>query len=139
LEDAVQIFAEVNMFKISKTTAQKRERSGLTSFFLLDRCNEVKSDLAVTWVTVEPGSQQILHHHGPEQVYVIIEGEGEMQVGTETQLVFAGDLVYIPSNFEHGIVNTGDRILAYISAATPPFDLTEAYDRGQLQMENYQN
>jgi mannose-6-phosphate isomerase-like protein (cupin superfamily) len=129
------------MFITSKTTAQKRERNGLTSYFLLDRRSEVATgrdpDLAVTWVTVEPGSQQIAHHHEPEQVYVIIQGMGEMQVGSETQLVHAGDLVYIPSNLAHGIVNTGDDVLTYISAATPPFDLTEAYDRGQLQSESY--
>ena len=125
------------MFTISQTKAQKRERNGLTSYFLLDRRSEVDTDLAVTWVTVVPGSRQIPHHHDPEQVYVIIQGKGEMQVGTETRLVSAGDLVYIPANVAHGIVNTGDEMLAYISAATPPFDLTEAYDRGQLQAESY--
>lgn len=125
------------MFITSKTNAQKRERNGLTSCFLLDRLSAVETGLAVTWVTVEPGSRQILHHHEPEQVYVVIQGVGEMQVGAEIQLVQTGDLVYIPSNFEHGIVNTGNAVLTYISAATPPFDLTEAYDRGQLQSESY--
>ena len=129
------------MFITSKANAQKRERNGLTSFFLLDRRSEVatgvETDLAVTWVTVEPGGRQIPHHHEPEQVYVIVQGEGEMQVGSETQLVHAGDLVYIPSDLEHGIVNRGNDVLTYISAATPPFDLTEAYDRGQLQSESY--
>ena len=125
------------MLIISKENAQNRERNGLTSYFLLDKRSEVETDLAVTWVTVAPGGRQILHHHEPEQVYVIIQGEGEMQVGAETQLVYVGDLVYIPSNADHGIVNMGDGVLAYISAATPPFDLTEAYDRGQLQSESY--
>ena len=125
------------MFTVSKNAAQKRDRNGLTSYFLLDRRSEVDTNLAVTWVTVAPGARQILHHHAPEQVYVIIQGEGEMQVGEETQLVHPGDLVYIPTNLEHGIVNTGDGVLVYISAATPPFDLTEAYDRGQLQAESY--
>ncbi|MBE2221942.1 MAG: cupin domain-containing protein [Anaerolineae bacterium] len=125
------------MFTSSKTNAQKRERNGLTSYFLLDRRSVVKPNLAVTWVTVAVGSRQISHHHEPEQVYVIVQGKGEMQVGAETQLLQAGDLVYIPSNFEHGIVNTGNEELTYISAATPPFDLTEAYDRGQLKAESY--
>lgn len=131
------------MFTINRTKAQKRERNGLTSYFLLDRRSEitigVESDLAVTWVIVASGARQILHHHAPEQVYVIVQGEGEMQVGTETKLVCAGDLVYIPTNAEHGIVNTGDGVLVYISAATPPFDLAEAYDHGQLQSESYEN
>lgn len=125
------------MFTISKRNAQKRERNGLTSYFLLDRHSEVEPNLAVTWVTIAPGGRQIPHHHAPEQVYVIVQGKGEMQVGAETRLVAVGDLVYIPSDFEHGIVNTGEGELVYISAATPPFVLTEAYDRGQLQLESY--
>jgi len=125
------------MFTINKENAQKRERNGLTSYFMLDKRTSVQTELAVTWVTVKPGGRQIPHHHEPEQVYVIVQGVGEMQVGAEKKVVSTGDLVYIPSNFEHGIVNTGDDMLVYISAATPPFDLTEAYDRGQLQSESY--
>ena len=125
------------MYTINISSSQKRERNGLTSYFLLDRRNEMGTKLAITWVKVVPGGRQILHHHAPEQVYVIVQGEGEMQVDAETRLVRAGDLIYIPSNAEHGIVNTGDAVLAYVSAATPPFDLTEAYDRGQLQPGSY--
>jgi len=125
------------MFTINKANAQKRERNSLTSFFMLDKRTAMQTELAVTWVVVKPGGRQILHHHEPEQVYVIVQGIGEMQVGAEKQVVRTGDLVYIPSKFEHGIVNTGDDKLVYVSAATPPFDLTEAYDRGQLESENY--
>lgn len=125
------------MFTISKANAQKRERNGLTSYFLLDRRSEVASNLSITWVTISPGNRQILHYHAPEQVYIIVQGQGEMQVDTDFRLVHAGDLVFIPSNVEHGIVNTGDDVLIYVSAATPPFALTEAYDRGQLQLESY--
>jgi quercetin dioxygenase-like cupin family protein len=125
------------MFTIHKANAQKRERNGLTSYFLLDRRSEAAPNLAVTWVDVIPGGRQILHHHTPEQVYVIVQGEGEMQVGEDIQSVSAGDLIFIPSDEPHGIVNNGDRTLSYVSAATPPFNLTEAYDRGQLQPGKY--
>lgn len=125
------------MFTINKLSAEKRERNGLTSHFLLDRRSDSDTHLAVTWVDVNPGGQQILHQHAPEQVYVIVQGSGEMQVGEEVNEVQAGDLIFIPSNLRHGIVNSSDQVLTYISAATPPFDLTEAYDRGQLQTEQY--
>jgi mannose-6-phosphate isomerase-like protein (cupin superfamily) len=126
------------MFTINKANAQNRERNGLTSYFLLDRRSDADTNLAVTWVDVVPGGRQILHHHVPEQVYVIIQGEGKMQVGANTRKVSAGDLIFIPSDEPHGIVNTGDSTLCYVSAATPPFDLAEAYDRGQLQPGKYQ-
>jgi mannose-6-phosphate isomerase-like protein (cupin superfamily) len=125
------------MYQRSKNDVSRRVRSGLTSHFLLDRNSGVATRLAVTWVEVEPGAAQIPHHHAPEQVYVIVQGTGKMQVGDETQPVSAGDLVFIPPDVVHGLVNTGPDLLVYVSAATPPFDLTEAYDRGQLQAARY--
>ncbi len=128
------------MYLKSKNDVPKRLRNGLTSHFLLDRLSNTgsgRSNLAVTWVELEPDAAQIPHHHEPEQVYVIVQGCGQMRVGAETQPVSAGDLVFIPPNAVHGLQNTGGEPLIYVSAATPPFDLTEAYDRGQLQAERY--
>jgi len=129
------------MYQKSKNSVPNRRRSGLTSYFLLDRHSKVDqetgSNLAVTWVEVEPGAAQIPHHHEPEQVYVVVQGRGLMRVGDETQAVMAGDLVFIPPNAVHGVQNVGSEMLIYVSAATPPFDLTEAYDRGQLQAGHY--
>jgi mannose-6-phosphate isomerase-like protein (cupin superfamily) len=80
-----------------------------------------ETDLTITWVDVEPGARQVRHEHDPEQVYVIITGEGVMSVGDDERAVEAGDLVHIPANTEHGLENTGDRTLEYVSAATPAF------------------
>jgi mannose-6-phosphate isomerase-like protein (cupin superfamily) len=44
-----------------------------------------------------------------------------MRVGGTERDVSAGDAVHIPSNTEHGIRNTGDETLEYVSAATPAF------------------
>ncbi len=125
------------MYRQNKDSAEKRSRKGLVSHFLWDRIRSDKTKLAITWVEVEPGARQRPHHHEPEQVYVIVQGKGKMEVAGETAVVTAGDLVHIPSNATHGIVNTGAELLVYVSAATPPFDLTEAYDRGQLREQNY--
>lgn len=126
------------MFIRNKKTADKRERSGLTSFFMFG-CGDANEDqLAITMVDIEPGAKQRLHNHPEVQVYIIIAGEGKMQVGDETQAVQTGDCVYIPTNQMHGLENTGDSTLSYVSAATPAFDLEEAYDRGQLTSEAYQ-
>lgn len=93
--------------------------------------DEAETDLTVTLVEVEPGAKQTVHSHEPEQVYVIIAGEGVMQVGTEERRVESGESVHIPPNTQHGIENTGDEILEYISAATPAFpqdQIEEFYD-----------
>ena len=125
------------MFTRSKTTADRRDRSGLTSYFMLGRGDVSGDALAVTWVEVQPGARQRLHNHPEVQVYVLVAGQGRMTVGEETREVAAGDLVYIPSGLMHGIENTGTEVLQYVSAANPAFDLVEAYDRGQLTPDAY--
>ncbi len=94
---------------------------GLVSRLLHSERDDPDTDLTVTWVTVEPGASQVRHSHDPEQVYVLVAGAGEMTVGEQTRSVAAGDCVHIPSNTTHGIENTGDEPLEYVSAATPAF------------------
>lgn len=64
---------------------------------------------------------QHIHCHETEQCYFILEGTGEMTVGDETQEVSPGMSVFIPSNQKHGLVNTSDGVLRYLSAGSPPF------------------
>ena len=94
---------------------------GVVSRLLHSEKDATDTELTVTWVEVEPGSEQVLHSHAPEQVYVTVAGEGRMRVGGTERDVSAGDAVHIPSNTEHGIRNTGDETLEYVSAATPAF------------------
>lgn len=88
-----------------------------------------ETDLTVTWVEVEPGAAQDRHAHDPEQVYVVLAGEGTIHVGGDERAVEAGDLVHVPSDTLHGLENTGDEPLEYVSAATPsiPPDAIEAF------------
>jgi mannose-6-phosphate isomerase-like protein (cupin superfamily) len=98
---------------------------GLVSHLLHGEGDAADTDLTVTWVEVDPGAEQVLHSHDPEQVYVLVAGEGVMTVGDERREVAAGDLVHIPSDTDHGIENTGDGTLEYVSAATPAFPAAE--------------
>ena len=125
------------MYVCNKHAAEQRPRPGMTSYFLLGSHSVEDTPLAVTWVDVEPGGRQLIHHHPETQVYVIIEGAGIMHVGGETQAVKAGDLAYIPSNANHGLENTGAGVLRYVSAATPAMDLIAAYDHGPHTPEQY--
>jgi mannose-6-phosphate isomerase-like protein (cupin superfamily) len=57
-----------------------------------------------------------------------------MRVGDEEREVREGHLVFIPPETKHGIVNTGEEVLSYVSAATPAFPVTDLYDAGQLSL-----
>lgn len=121
------------MFAQNKTEAPRRERDGLVSHILLEEGDILGGELTVTFVDVVPGSAQRPHSHTPEQVYVVVEGRGYMQVGDEERLLERGDLVYIPSNTTHGIRNTSDQMLTYVSAATPNVNWQAFYDTGPLR------
>ena len=120
------------MFKQSLSQATSREREGLVSHLLLQKGDLPDSNLAITWVEVAPGSSQNQHRHEPEQVYVIIKGNGIMKVGEEESKVVPGDLVYIAPDVPHSIVNISKESLVYVSASTPSFDIQAFYDSGRV-------
>lgn len=112
----------------SKQTAAQRTTGGLTSHVLLEKGDGADSRLAITWVDVAPGGEQKPHRHEPEQAYVIVRGQGRMVVDGTERDVGARDLVFVPPNGLHGIRNTGEQTLTYVSAATPTFQITALYD-----------
>lgn len=57
-------------------------------------------------VTVEPhGRCKPVSYPAEEQVYVIMEGAGELHYGAETRPVKKHDFMYLPAGVEHGISN----------------------------------
>jgi len=118
---------------VDKSDAPALTRNdGLVSHILHSQHEVSETELTITWVDVEPGACQVTHEHDPEQVYVILSGTGVMTVGDEQRAVAAGELVHIPATTEHGLENTGDRPLEYVSAATPAFpaaEVDEFYDQ----------
>ena len=57
------------------------------------------------------GTTLAAHHHGPQEIYWIREGEGELLIAGERQKVRPGSIIYIPENHVHGIANIGSRPL----------------------------
>lgn len=114
------------MFNTRFTDAPTRQAGELVSHILLQR-GDTDSALTVTWVQVAPGGQQAPHRHAPEQVYVIVRGTGRIRVKDEVREVGPGDLVLVPPGATHGIENTGEELLEYVSAATPAFRVADHY------------
>lgn len=56
------------------------------------------------------------HRHQPAELYYVLHGEGTVAVEGEEYEVSAGTAVYIPSNSEHGIRNTGNGHLRFFYA-----------------------
>jgi quercetin dioxygenase-like cupin family protein len=70
-------------------------------------------------VTLEPHSESPLHSHPVEEMAVILEGEFDMKMGDESQLLKKGDVFLAPPGVVHGGVTHGQRT-AMISVFSPP-------------------
>jgi mannose-6-phosphate isomerase-like protein (cupin superfamily) len=116
----------VRVRRLSEAAVEERGR--LRSHFLLDAGDLGSKNLSVTWVNVPPGAEQRPHSHpDSEQIYVIVRGNGRMQVAGDTEQVGEGDVVFIPPAATHGIKNEGPEPLVYVSAASPPVSMAELY------------
>jgi len=105
---------------VRRRDAPLNSRGGQVSHLLF--APPLSTQLAVTWVRGEPGSQQGLHsHEHSEQIYIVVSGRGLMIVGDEAQEIEAGTAVLIPAGAKHAIRNPSSEPLEFISATTPPF------------------
>ena len=69
----------------------------------------------------EPGQQHQLHTHaGQDKLYFVLEGEGDVTVGSEKARIQRGDLVLARSGEEHSLSNPGpDRLIVMVVMAPP--------------------
>lgn len=70
----------------------------------------------------EPGQEQKGHIHGEQdKVYLVLEGEGMFQVGTEKQVLVPGQGTMAPAGQEHGVKNhTQQRLKVLVFVAPNP-------------------
>jgi mannose-6-phosphate isomerase-like protein (cupin superfamily) len=108
-----------------QNTSPRYQRDDITSYLLVSEKTCGAEKLVITIVEMEPDGFQHLHAHEPEQMYYVLEGQGLMMVDGEERTVQAGDCIFFPSFAEHGLKNTGEGVLRYLSAASPSFTLAQ--------------
>ncbi len=81
--------------------------------------------LSIARARVEPGVTTVWHHlKGVTERYVILEGEGIVEVGDEPATkVSPGDVVMIPPQIRQRITNTGEKDLVFLALCTPRFEV----------------
>jgi len=82
------------------------ERGGVRQFFdrptaMLNRFDIHVTQLKVGFKSHEP------HTHVNEEIILMLDGNGEMQIGTDHQKANPGDVVLLGSNILHNITNVG--------------------------------
>ena len=69
----------------------------------------------------EPGQQHAAHAHpGQDKLYVVLEGDAEIQVGDEKQIVSTGGGAFAPSGVMHSVRNCGEKRLIELAVLAPP-------------------
>jgi mannose-6-phosphate isomerase-like protein (cupin superfamily) len=82
------------------------------------------TNFSLGFVTLEPSGGQVpWHNQEQEEVYFIVEGTGEMCLGTERRAVQGGQAVYIPGGVFHQLTNTGSTPMTMIYCYGPAGDV----------------
>jgi quercetin dioxygenase-like cupin family protein len=70
----------------------------------------------------EPGQEQKGHVHGhQDKVYIVLEGQGTFQVGSERRVLETGQGTLAPAGEEHGVKNhTAQRLKVLVFVAPNP-------------------
>jgi mannose-6-phosphate isomerase-like protein (cupin superfamily) len=105
-------------------------------FFTEERCfilelsnSSADESTSIARARVEPGVTTQLHRlNGVEERYVLLQGEGRMEVGDLAPAgVSAGDVVLVPADAPQRITNTGDQDLLILCVCTQRF-VPECYE-----------
>jgi quercetin dioxygenase-like cupin family protein len=67
------------------------------------------------------GSTQRHYHARAEEIYVLLEGSGEMEVDGDRRQVIPGDAILIPPGAWHEIRADADAELRFLCCCAPPY------------------
>ncbi|MFQ5839770.1 MAG: cupin domain-containing protein [Candidatus Methylomirabilales bacterium] len=75
--------------------------------------------LMLSRVVMEPGAVVPMHSHPNEQAGIVLAGEFDFTIGTETRRVRTGDTYFIPGGVTHGCTASAGQAIA-LDIFTPP-------------------
>jgi mannose-6-phosphate isomerase-like protein (cupin superfamily) len=76
--------------------------------------------------TLEPGQATDRHHHArTEEIYFLLDGEGEMEVDGDRRHVTPGDAVLIPAGAWHQI--RAETPLRFLCCCAPPYSHDDTF------------
>lgn len=96
------------------------------------------TNFAMGYVTLDPeGGQVPWHNQEQEEVYFLVEGEAEMCLGEERQILKKGQAVYIPSGTYHQMTNLSKEpaIMIYVYGPAGDVDHWKQELAGTLPVE----
>ena len=90
---------------------------------LLAHRNSAIRNQSLAEARLPAGASTTPHHHvRTEEIYYILEGEGQMRVGGETREVTVGYAIAIPPGWTHRSANTGRKVLKFLCCCAPGYE-----------------
>ena len=97
----------------SREYPSSTEYAAVTENWLIGKAEKAEN-FALRYYRVEAKGFTRKEHHPYDHGIVILHGQGEVQIGGEKQPFSEGDMIYIPPDVEHQLVNTGDGAMGFL-------------------------
>jgi len=110
------------------TAAPFTTKDGSTIRSLVDLATAPVRNQSLAEATVAPGAATQRHYHREsEEIYYVVEGEGELELDGERVSVRAGDAVLIPPGAWHEIRASEAGPLRFLCCCAPPYRHEDTY------------
>jgi mannose-6-phosphate isomerase-like protein (cupin superfamily) len=102
-------------------------KDGSTIRVLVDAAHGGAANQSLAEATLAPGQTTERHYHAEtEEIYVVLDGAGEMEVDGSDSRVGVGDAILIPPGARHQI-RAGDAELRFLCCCAPPYSDGDTY------------
>lgn len=100
---------------------------GGSIYKVVDQDNSNLKTLEMAMCIFSPSELSVRHHHDRiEEIYFILEGEGEILIGEEWHNIKPGDAIAIPIGVRHQIKNvSNEKELQFLSINSPEWILED--------------
>lgn len=72
----------------------------------------------ISMLCMKPGQEIVTHTHHGSHIWTVVEGQGELLSGKESQKISVGQIVVVPAFEDHGIRNASSENLVIASIMT---------------------
>ena len=81
--------------------------------FLVDADIDGSKGISCGFAEVLPGGKLTLHHHAPDEIYVVTNGSATLNKNGEFEEIKKGDVVYISNNAKHALKNNSSETFGF--------------------------
>lgn len=115
----------MDIYNINRVPAFKTKDGSEIRELLAHRNSSIRNQ-SLAEARLPEGTSTMPHlHPEAEEIYYILEGEGEMIIANDKREVFPGDAIAIPPGAAHQIINQGNGELKFLCCCAPAYEDTD--------------